>query len=120
MKKVLLSCVAVLSLLLTSCGVAWEATNNQNQIQTQVVLSQKHYRIVKTISGESKQTYVLGIGGLSKKSLSESAMSDMMKNANLQEPQATINTNVQYKNQFYFLWCTKHAIANGTVIEFIE
>lgn len=120
MKKVLLSCVAALSLLLTSCGVAWEATGNQNQIQTQVVLSQKNYRIVKTVSGESKQTYVLGIGGLSKKSLSESAMSDMMKNADLQESQAIINTNVQYKNQFYFLWCTKQAIANGTVIEFIE
>ena len=102
MKKVLLGCVAALSLLVTSCGFSREATTNQNQIQTQVVLSQKNYRIVKSVTGESKQTYFLGFGGLSKKSLRESAMSDMMKNAGLKGSQAIINTHVQFKNQFFY------------------
>lgn len=120
MKKLLLICTAALALFTTSCGISREATSNQNQIQTQVVLNQKNYKVVKNVCGESKQTYVFGIGGLSKKSLSESAMSEMMKNADLKESQAIINTNVQFKNQFYLLWGKTKAIANGTVIEFTK
>ena len=120
MKHYLLMCVAALSLLFTSCSLSRESTTNLNQIQTQVVLNQKNYRIVKAVSGESKQNYVLGIGGLSRKSLTESAMSEMIKNADLKESQAIINTNVQYKNQFYIFWGKKKAIAHGTVIEFIK
>ncbi len=112
--------MAVLGMLMTSCGISQDATSNLNQIQTSVVLSQKNYRVVKTVSGESKQMYVLGFGGLSKKSLKESAMSDMMKNADLKDSQAIINANVQFKNQLYWLWGKRKAIANGTVIEFIK
>ena len=111
----------VLSVILSSCSISREATSNQNQIQTSVVLNQNNYKVIGNVQGESKQCYVLGIGGLSKKSLRESAMSEMLKKADLQGgARAIINTNVQYKNQFYLLWGKNKAIANGTIIEFTK
>ena len=74
------------------------------------------------VRGESVQNYVLGMGGLSKKSLNESAMSEMYKNANLTGSQAIINVNCTYKNTMILApiyWQTK-AIAVGTVIEFTK
>lgn len=121
MRKVLFISVIAFGAMLSSCSVSQEATSNQNQIQTSIVLNQKNYKVVETVTGESKQNYVLGIGGLSRKSLRESAMSDMLKKANLKgEARAIINTNVQYKNQFYLLWGKRKAIATGTVIEFTK
>lgn len=120
MKKYLLMSAVALGLLVTSCGFSREATSNVNQIQTQVVLNQKNYKIVKNVSGESSQIYVLGIGGISNKALSESAMSEMIKNADLKESQAIINANVQFKSSFYLLFGQRKAIANGTVIEFTK
>ena len=121
MRKVLFISVIAFSAMLTSCSVSQEATSNQNQIQTSIVLNQKNYKVIETVSGESKQNYVLGIGGLSQKSLRESAMSNMLKKANLKgEARAIINTNVLYKNQFYLLWGKRKAIATGKVIEFTK
>lgn len=111
----------VLCVNLSSCSIMQEATTNQNLIQTNVVLNQKNYKVIGTVTGESKQCYILGIGGLSKKSLRESAMSDMLNNADLKGgARAIINANVQYKNQFYVLWGKRKAIAHGTIIEFTD
>lgn len=104
-----------------SCAISQDATRNQNLIQTDIVLNQKNYKVVGSVDGESKQCYVLGIGGLSKKSLRESAMSDMFKKADLKgSARAIINVNVQYKKQFYLFWAKYKAIANGTIIEFTD
>ena len=109
------------SAMLTSCAISNEATSNLNQIQTSVVLGQNNYKVVGTVTGESKQTYVFGIGGLSKKSLKQSAMSEMLKSADLKGgARAIINTNVQYKKQIYPFWGKCKAIATGTVIEFTK
>ncbi|MDE6638589.1 MAG: hypothetical protein K2K25_13105 [Muribaculaceae bacterium] len=120
MKKLLLTSVACLALLCTSCSISQQATNNTNLTQTEVVLAKKNYKIVGQVSGESNQNYWFGIGGLSKKSLRESAMSDMYKNANLKGSQAIINVNVSYKNKFILIYTGAKAIATGTVIEFTE
>lgn len=107
-------------MLLSSCGIHIPNTSNVNENQTQVVLSQRNYKIVKHVSGYSEQTYILGFGGLSKKSLKESAISDMIKNAELTGSQAIINTNVQFKNAFYLVASTCKAEATGIVIEFTD
>lgn len=123
MKKLIFITVITLSGMLSACSASYEATSNQNQIQTSVLLSQNNYKVVGQVKGESKQCYVLGIGGLSNKSLKESAMSEMLNKANLQmqgNARAVINTNIQYKNQFYVLWGKKKVIANGTIIEFVK
>ena len=119
MKKFLFVLVATMGLLVSSCGVHQEATSNFNQLQTQVVLDKANYDVVGTASGECTQVYFLGIGGLSKKSMSESAMSEMYKNANIKGSQAIINANVQYKASTVLgIYSKVTAIANGTIIEF--
>ncbi len=119
-KSFLLFASLVFCFLLTSCGFSREAVSNVNQQETTVVLSQANYEIVKSVEGECSQTYVLGFGGLSKKSLRESAMSQMVKNANLTGSQAIVNTNVSYKTQHYIVVHKIKATATGTVIEFKE
>ncbi|MDE6561778.1 MAG: hypothetical protein K2K75_10385 [Muribaculaceae bacterium] len=120
MKKFLIACVACMALLTTSCGVSRQATDNRNVTQTEVVLAKKNYKVVGMVTGESSQNYWFGIGGLSKKSLGESAMSDMYKNANLKGSQAIINVNVSYKNKIILVYTGAKAIATGTVIEFTD
>ena len=111
--------VAAMGLLMSSCGIHQDATSNYNQLQTQVVLNQANFEVVGTAKGECTQVYIFGIGGLSKKSMSESAMSEMYKNANIKGSQAIINANVQYKASTVLgIYSKVTAIANGTIIEF--
>ena len=53
MRKVLFISVIAFSAMLTSCSVSQEATSNQNQIQTSIVLNQRNYKVVETVTGES-------------------------------------------------------------------
>lgn len=112
--------VACCALACTSCGISRQATGNQNFTQTEVVLAKKNYKVIGQTTGTSTQNYWFGIGGLSKKSLGESAMSEMYQNANLTGSQAIINVNVSYKNKMILIHNQAKAIATGTVIEFID
>lgn len=64
-------------ILLASCGVTSNLTFNANQNQTNVVLSQKNYHVVKTVKAEVSATYICGIGGLSKQVLQDHRLSSM-------------------------------------------
>lgn len=108
--------------LLSSCSFSSELASNKNLNQTDVVLSQANYKVIGQIKGTSKQNYVLGcIGGMSKKSLNESALSNMYDNADLKEgSRAVVNINIQQKTMRYVLWAKRKAIATGTLIEFTK
>ena len=107
---------------MTSCGFSHEATHNSNLAQTEVILQKANYRIVGTVSAESEQTYVLGFGGLSQKSLGQSAMADLYKQADLAgTSRAVINVSICYKNSYFTpLIIKRKAIASGTIIEFTD
>lgn len=120
MKKFLIGCVACLGLLTSSCAVTSNSMTNRNLNQTEVVLTKKNFKVVGSARGESTQNYWFGIGGMSKKSLNESAISDMYKNANLTGAQTIINTNIVYKNKFILIHNQARAIATGTIIEFVD
>lgn len=121
MKKTLICAVASACMLLSSCGLSREATSNQNLTQTEVILAKNNYKVLGAVTGESKQNYWFGIGGLSKKSLGQSAMSEMYKNADLDgKSRAVINVNVAYKNKSILIHNQAKAIATGTLIEFTE
>lgn len=121
MKKLVLMFVTVVCLLLTSCGLSKEATHNYNELQTQVVLQKKNYKVIGTVTGTSTQNYWFGIGGMSKKSMAESAVSDMMSKADLRGgSRAIINVNVAYKSKLILIYNQMKAIATGTIIEFTE
>lgn len=122
MKKILFMMAIALGLLVSSCGITEQATQNVNELQTQVVLTEANYQVVGTATAELTQKYVFGFGGISKKALGQSAMSAMMKNADLQGgARAIINANVEYDVVTYLGVYTKvTATATGTIIEFTK
>ena len=121
MKKIMTMAMAVAAiLLLAGCGVSQALTSNANLNQTNVVLSQKNFHVVKNVEAEATATYVFGIGGMSKKALYSNAVAELTKNSNLTGSQALVNVTV--KNSAKSILCytkiTYHA--EGTVIEFDE
>lgn len=121
MKKAFLPAVMAACLMLSGCAVHQEAAFNMNQQQTSVVLNQKNFEVVRQVRGSVTNTYALGfIGGISKKTLHASAMSELNKNADLKGAEALINTNVQYKYKHYVLWTEVTVIATGTVVRFTD
>lgn len=81
---------ALLIALLSSCGITGRFPLNADNWNTNVTLNDARYRIVKTVTGHSGSTYVLGIGGMSGKALYSSARADMLKHARLKDNQAII------------------------------
>lgn len=109
------------TLLFTGCGISQNLTSNTNVNQTNVVLSKKNFHVVKTVSAEVEATYVLGIGGLSKKALRNNAVAELTKKANLTGSQALVNVTVkQSASMFYVFYQKMTCYAEGTVIEFDE
>ena len=121
MKHLSLLVTSVLLLLFASgCGVSSYMTQNQNQNQTNVVLSDSNYKVVKTVEATVTNSYVFGIGGLSKKALMSNAVSELTKKANLTGSQALVNVTVQVQNKIILVWNRKTVVAHGTVVEFID
>ena len=64
MKKLLsrVAMISVAALVLVGCGVSQNLTTNANLNQTNVVLSQKNFHVVKNVEAQASATYVFGIG----------------------------------------------------------
>ena len=122
MKKILsrIAMAAAAVLLLASCGLSQSLTTNANLNQTNVVLSQKNFHVVKHVQAETSATYVFGIGGLSKKSLYNNAVAELTKKANLTGSQALVNVTVKNSAKLFLVYGKVTYIAVGTVIEFEE
>ena len=114
--KIAMAVAAVL--LLASCGINANLSTNHNLNQTNVVLSQKNFHVVKNVEAEVSATYVLGIGGLSKKALKDNALAELTKKANLTGSQALVNVAVHVSYAEYILFSEVTYQAKGTVIEF--
>ena len=121
MKKLVMLALVLGAVMFTGCATHMYQSENKNLSQTEVVLSQKNFKVVGYAEGHAKATMILGIGGLSKKSVRANAVAEMYKAANLKGSQTIININV------------KHAIvglppiymrniytATGTIVEFVE
>ena len=108
------------ALLLVGCGISQNLTSNANLNQTNVVLSQKNFHVVKNVEATASATYVFGIGGLSKKALYNNAVAELTKKADLKGSQALVNVTVKNSGKviLFFGKVTYHAEA--TVIEFDE
>ncbi|MGM0943608.1 MAG: DUF6567 family protein [Bacteroidota bacterium] len=123
MKKYLVYSIAFAFslILLGSCASHSAFTGNLNSQNTQVILSEKNYEVQNRVEGKASATYIFGIGGLSKKSLLESAKNEMYQNANLKGgSKALINETFSTKTSFFlFFW--KHQVnASADVIEFTK
>ena len=118
LSKVVMAVAAVT--LFASCGINANLTTNRNQTQTNVVLGQKNFHVVKTVEAEVTATYWFGIGGLSKKALQSNAMAELTKAANLTGSQALINVNVHVSATDIVVYNKLTYHATGTVVEFDE
>ncbi|MBD0831315.1 DUF6567 family protein [Aestuariibaculum sediminum] len=120
MKKITLL-FALLTILTTSCATHNGLTRNMNQNNTEVVLSQNNFKIIKTVKGFAKATYILGIGGHSKNGLVSEAKSNMLENANLEgTSRAIINETVEIKGSAFPFVGTHKVIVSGQIIEFTD
>lgn len=116
-KTILFCLVAV---LFASCAGLNFTPYANNPVETKVILSESNYHIVKEVSGEWSATYIFGIGGLSKKSLENNAVSEMYKNAGLTGNQQIVNVTTTLSVENWVVYSKHRAIAHGYVIEFEE
>lgn len=116
--RTIIAAICVL-FLLSGCGASLPVTSNHNVHQTNVVLSQNNYDIVRHVEAEVSATYVFGIGGVSRKALKSNAVAELTREANLTGSQALVNVTVM-QGGFTFAGIYSKVIytAEGTVIEF--
>ena len=122
MKKTLFLSALVLTLILSGCGINTSIVGNVSNTITNVELSKKNFKILDKVTGESSNMYILGIGGLSNKSLIEKAKNQMMDNANLKGGSKTV-VNITYDTHItiiYPIFFKKTITAAGYVVEFTE
>lgn len=119
MKSIKCFLIAVVSLfMLTGCGFTSNLTQNINENQTSVVLSQANFHVVKTVDTKVSSTYFLGLGGLSKRALKNNAIAELTKKAGLTGSQALINVTVKSSVKTVLIWNQVTFYAEATVIEF--
>ena len=110
----------MISALLVGCAGMNTTPYSNNPVETKVILSEANYQIVKAVEGQWSATYIFGIGGYSKKSIINNAVSNMYKNAELTGNQQIINiTNTISTRSVLGVYTKKVVTARGYVIEFL-
>lgn len=119
MKKIFYLMLAVV--LASSCATGYYAPHNINQFgtQTQVILSEANFRIVRHLE------VVIDINNthLKRADVEKSAYAQLIQRANLTGSQALINVvieEVRRESGIVVPKITQHVAARGTVIEFID
>lgn len=127
MKKIsIVAVIIVAAVAFTSCassGKYFSNAVNVNETQTQVVLSQANYKVVKDVSTVVQFTQKFKFNS---KQLYQSAYNALREEAALKGSQALINVTLEEVNQAEYnlngtIRSTKQAIlVSGTVIEFTK
>jgi|GEM_PF-427435 hypothetical protein len=123
-KKIIL--VLSLFLLINNCGFMPQGYLGHST-NTQVILSEANYKIIKSVRGGATATFILGVGP-SNDRLYSRAKKDMLENANLagggNKSRALINITTDEQIRFvwfYFpFWISKTVYMSADVIEFKE
>jgi len=111
--------LAFIILFFSSCAYYNGLTHNSNLNNTEVVLSQKNFRVIAWVKGKSSATYVLGIGGLSKNALIAEAKENMLAKADIiGGSKAIINETVELKNTFFLIFWVTEVTVSANIIEF--
>ena len=115
--SLILFCMVVLG---TSCSSFRPGHFNLTQNQSQVVLSEANFEVVRRVEGVETVRYFFGVGGVLKNGLVGAAKADMYQNANLSGSQAIIDTHLEFKtsNIIPGIWGSIRCVATGTVVEF--
>lgn len=119
MKKTLYLALVLGAFILTGCGFSNHLTTNTNGHNTEVQLSRNNFKILKTVWATEKATYVLGIGGISKKALLANARAKMIQEAGLEGgSKALINETVESHVSNMLIITTVTVTVSAQVIEF--
>ncbi|WP_019037449.1 DUF6567 family protein [Psychroflexus tropicus] len=120
-KKFTIIAGLVSTVLLTSCAGHYGLTTNINNHTTEVVLADNNFKVISSVSGDASVTYILGIGGLSKKALIAEARKEMLEKANLEgSAKAIINETVEIKGTSFPFVGKKTVTVSAQVIEFLD
>jgi hypothetical protein len=109
-------------ILLSGCGINSGLINqfNVHGANTNVILQENNFKVVGTVSGGAKDTYILGFGGLTR-DLVSTAKQNMIDNAELDgTSRAVINVTIEEHHALFVILVEKTIIAHGTVIEFTD
>ena len=119
MKAIKLLTVLAAAVMFTGCAGLHSLTSPSISNAPNVSLSQNNFHVVKHVQCSETTTYICGIGGLSQKALTQNAVADMIKKANLTGPQTVINITTKVtRKAFTPLYIQFTATASGTVVEF--
>lgn len=120
MKKVFYFMLVVV--LASSCATGYYAPHNINQFgtQTQVILSEANFRIVRHL----EVVIDINNSNLKRADVEKSAYAELIRRANLTGSQALINVFIEEvrreKNSWGFVTIKQHVAARGTIIEFLD
>lgn len=120
MKKLLY--LASVVIFACSCATGYYAPHNINQFgtQTQVVLSEANFRIVRHL----EVVIDINNSNLKRADVEKSAYAELVRRANLTGSQALINVFIEEvrreKNSWGFVIIKQHVAARGTIIEFLD
>lgn len=121
MRRIYLATVLLLVLFVTSsCKYHLGLTHNENHHQTQVVLDEKNYTIVKYVEGDATARYLFGVGGgASKRGIIARARENMLRNAGLLgKSRAVINETVELRTKQFLVFTEVRYIVSGYIVEF--
>jgi hypothetical protein len=124
MKKLFVQITRILlllsvSFLLSNCAGYNGLTRNVNNHQTDVVLSQPNYKVIKYVQGESVAKYFLGIGGFNNKGMIAEARQKMLSHAGLTgKSRAVINETVEIRTKQILIYTEFQYIVSAYVVEF--
>lgn len=108
-------------LVLSGCGTHLPLTFNVNQHNTNVELGEKNFKVVAYVKGEAKCAYILGFGGLKRKTLIENAKADMLKNVDLVgTSRAITNETAEVHIRNYVVYVQVRVVVSAHVVEFTD
>lgn len=123
MKHLLPAGILLFTLLsTTSCRYHRGLTTNTNEHQTQVVMEEKNYTVVKYVEGAASARYFLGIGGgNSERGLIARAREAMLRNAGLLgKSRAVINETVEISSKQFLVYTEFRYVVSAYIIEFYD
>lgn len=115
--------VAVIAMLFVGCSTGKYLDNSQNVnlSQTQVVLSQANFRVVKHVS--TLYVYKSSMKKFNANQLRESAYAALVREAELTGAQTLVNVTmemVEREGGYFFKTFQQSVLVSGTVIEFTK
>jgi hypothetical protein len=112
-KTINLLLVSAIAFSLLSCAVHTGTMSNSASLNT------NNFRILQTVTGKSKATYILGIGGLDRMAMVAEARQDLLQKNPLKIGQTLANVMVDSKRSIYFgVYSTLEITVTADIVQF--